>query len=301
MEIIGHTAVKNFLISVPIAHFPQTLLFVGPRSVGKTTLAHTACARLLEITPEAAATHPQVIHLTAGSDPKTGAPRAAISVSMIRELRGLFALHQSAPRIILIERAEELNAESSNALLKIMEEPTRQLFFMILAQSIESVLPTIVSRAACVHMSQVGRDELRAGLFTRGVSYEGGAQGKFSLEDVEEALKLAENRPGVAIRFLENPEFKTRVRLERTRFERVRAARAMWQIEPLLADLFAKKERHIEARADLAEMLEWWLVWLRVEAPQHPALTIIAATIPRLFENMHPRLLLERVVIELLS
>lgn len=291
MKIIGHEAALNYIERVPVAQFPQTLLFVGPRAVGKTLVAHVACARLLGCTPEAAVTHPQIIRLIAGVDPKTGNPRATIPVAAIRELRSLFSMHQSGPRIILIERAEELNQEASNALLKVMEEPIPQLYFMILTRSQDGVLQTIRSRAARLTLSPVSAAELRAAL----------AQYTSDAAEIERVMIIAEGRPGIAFAYFTDAEFKERIIRERARFERLRATHLFCEAEPILADLFGKKERHIEARGELAEMLEWWLAWLRRSSPDHPVLAVIAATIPRLFENMHPRLLIERVVIALQS
>ncbi|MDD5490117.1 MAG: hypothetical protein PHP25_05570 [Candidatus Moranbacteria bacterium] len=51
-------------------------------------------------------------------------------------------------KFCIIKKAQRMNAESSNALLKVLEEPTASTFFILLADDAESVLPTIVSRCA---------------------------------------------------------------------------------------------------------------------------------------------------------
>ena len=135
MEIIGHERAREFLLKVEPEQFPHTLLITGAAGVGKTTVALAASARLIGCTPQQAETSPNIIRVTAGEDPKTGVPRAAIPVGTIRELRSLFYIQHAGPRIILIERAEELQQESANALLKIMEEPGAKLYFMILARA----------------------------------------------------------------------------------------------------------------------------------------------------------------------
>jgi hypothetical protein len=43
------------------------------------------------------------------------------------------------------------------------------------------------------------------------------------------------------------------------------------------------------------------MAWLSASEPTHPAIAQIAKTIPLLFENMHPRLLMERIVIDVVS
>lgn len=291
MEIIGHEKILNYLLGMPTDQFPHTLLMVGPVSVGKTTVALQAAARLIGCTPEHAKTHPSIIRLAAGADPKTGTPRSSIPVQMVRDIKSLFHLQHEGPRIILIERAEELQQESSNALLKIMEEPGRNLYFIILAHNEESVLQTIKSRAATLRLTAVPDAELRTALAARGVHE----------TDIRGALEIGRGRPGVAIRYSEDPKFRERVIAERMRFADVRRARTTHEVEKLISDFFAKKDRHIEGRQELAEILEWWMAWLSAVEPTHPAIAQIAKTVPLLFENMHPRLLMERIVIELVA
>ena len=261
---------------------PQTVLILGPESVGKTALAREFVAGM----PGA-----QLSPLVAGEDPKTGTPRAAIPVETIRELRSLFAISHGTPLVFIIERAQELYGASSNALLKIMEEPNANLHFIILARSLDTVLPTIQSRAAHLLMTPVSGALLAVGLRARGIEE----------ALVGPAVLFAEGAPGRAIKFCEDATFRARVQSEHARFVSLLKTRKMADAELLLADLFGKKDRHVEARAEIAEMLGWWLAWLRRDTPQHKVIAKIAETIPLLFENMHPRLLMERIVIELHS
>ncbi len=290
-KIIGHERVVNYLDAIALEQFPHTLLITGPAHVGKTTVALFAAARLLGCASERAETHPNIIRLTAGVDPKTGAPRAVIPVQAIREIRSLFHIQHAGPQIILIERAEELQQESSNALLKIMEEPGTNLFFIILARNEESVLATIKSRAARLHLSAVPDALIRHELASRGAHE----------TEIKSALEIGRGRPGIAIAYIRDATFRERVIAERIRFAEIRRCRTTSAVEKLITDFFAKKDRHIEARAELAEILEWWATWLAIDQPSHPAIRQIAKTIPLLFENMHPRLLIERIVIELVS
>ena len=49
-------------------------------------------------------------------------------------------------RAVLLYHAEKMNGESANALLKVMEEPPEGVLFLLTAQSLAGVLPTIRSR-----------------------------------------------------------------------------------------------------------------------------------------------------------
>ncbi len=50
------------------------------------------------------------------------------------------------PRFILIDNIENLNKNSLNALLKVIEEPNEMVFFILINNSSKSILPTLKSR-----------------------------------------------------------------------------------------------------------------------------------------------------------
>ena len=53
-------------------------------------------------------------------------------------------------KVYIIDRAEQLRANSANALLKTLEEPPEGVMFILLGTSADVMLPTIVSRCQCV-------------------------------------------------------------------------------------------------------------------------------------------------------
>ena len=50
------------------------------------------------------------------------------------------------PRFVLIDNIESLNKNSINALLKIVEEPKKNLFFILIHNNETKILPTLISR-----------------------------------------------------------------------------------------------------------------------------------------------------------
>ncbi len=79
-----------------------------------------------------------------------------ITVKQIHELRQKLSRKSQSGRlrVVLIPYAEELTAESGNALLKILEEPPEDTLFLLRALSRLRVLPTIVSRCAVIKMPE---------------------------------------------------------------------------------------------------------------------------------------------------
>ena len=90
---------------------------------------------------------------------ETGIVREAISVagmgaggkylvSQVKAMRSeIFNTSLSAEgRAVLLYHVEKMNEESANALLKVMEEPPEVVLFLLTADSLAGVLPTIRSR-----------------------------------------------------------------------------------------------------------------------------------------------------------
>ena len=71
-----------------------------------------------------------------------------IDVSQIREMIAYTnkSTFNNMPRFILIDNLENLNKNSVNALLKIIEEPNENVFFILIHNSEKFILPTLKSR-----------------------------------------------------------------------------------------------------------------------------------------------------------
>ena len=71
-----------------------------------------------------------------------------IKIDSVRQARRSLQLagFESSRKVLVIENAESLNAESSNALLKTLEEPTKNTIIFVSADRLENLLPTISSR-----------------------------------------------------------------------------------------------------------------------------------------------------------
>ena len=97
-----------------------------------------------------------------------GGRSGQIRVDDVRELRSRIqesALSvDAAGRALIFYDAQNLNASSGNALLKIIEEPPRDVLFLFAASSAAAVLPTIRSRCAAYTMSPVPEQECAARL-----------------------------------------------------------------------------------------------------------------------------------------
>ena len=82
-----------------------------------------------------------------------------ILIDDVRELKKSFAIssYEGRGAVALILEAQRLKAESANALLKILEEPPPDKYFILTATAEESVLPTIVSRCQPIAVAPLSR------------------------------------------------------------------------------------------------------------------------------------------------
>ncbi|CAN5380421.1 DNA polymerase III subunit delta' [soil metagenome] len=79
---------------------------------------------------------------------KTKAPSKEIKIDQIRALADFMNVttHRQGMRVIALYPAEALNTAASNALLKMLEEPPPMTMFLLVSNSIDRLLPTILSR-----------------------------------------------------------------------------------------------------------------------------------------------------------
>lgn len=79
---------------------------------------------------------------------KTKTLSKEIKVEQVRSLLDFCAVgaHRGGRRVVLLFPAEAMNAASSNALLKTLEEPPEGVVFLLVSSRMERLLPTIVSR-----------------------------------------------------------------------------------------------------------------------------------------------------------
>jgi DNA polymerase-3 subunit delta' len=95
-------------------------------------------------------------------------------------------------RVFVIERADTMNDEAANALLKTLEEPPGYVVLLLLTDRPTQMLPTIASRCQPVRFDPPAPQELAARLTARGVApAQAEAAARLSLGDGERALALA--------------------------------------------------------------------------------------------------------------
>ncbi len=168
-HLVGHTSlIAHFKRAYKSNRLPHGLLFTGAKGVGKATLAHQLARALLSHSMEhlgepqlsslthtdhllRAGNHPDFIALEKELDDKGKLPKD-ISVEKARSIVHFFSQTSLEDnwRIAVIDSVDDLTPKGANTLLKILEEPPHKCLLILISQNLESVLPTLRSRAQII-------------------------------------------------------------------------------------------------------------------------------------------------------
>ncbi|MFS2002395.1 DNA polymerase III subunit delta' [Duganella sp. CT11-25] len=101
----------------------------------------------------------------------TKAPSKEIKIEQIRNLSDFMNIstHRQGLRVVVLYPAEALNMPASNALLKTLEEPPPGTVFLLASNSLDRLLPTILSRCRKFVLPMPNHAEALAWLKAQGV------------------------------------------------------------------------------------------------------------------------------------
>jgi len=181
-HIQGHQSILEMLNrALSRGRMPHALLFAGDAGIGKKRIAlylaqclfcqQTAadqlscCHECSSCKQIAAGTHPDLINVECPPD------KAILPLSLIvgsddhRGREGLCYEMSLRPmlgdrRVAIIDDADKMNAESANALLKTLEEPTANYLMILIASDLNSLLPTIRSRCQTIRFGRLSEKDV---------------------------------------------------------------------------------------------------------------------------------------------
>lgn len=99
--------------------------------------------------------HPNIIIAEKEIDEKTKKLKNFIVIDQIRKINQFCSetsIIEDIPKFILIDCADDMNINASNALLKILEEPKLNTYFFLISHQPSSLLPTIKSRCLKINL-----------------------------------------------------------------------------------------------------------------------------------------------------
>ena len=154
-SIIGQERPIRFLTQMlKKKNIPHAMLFTGVDGIGKRTTAMALGMALNCSNPvgvSACGECPSCQKVISGAHPDMITVRPEGAFIKIDQVRALSRQLRFAPlegnwRVVIINDAQAMNLEASNAILKVLEEPPKGTFIILTASQTTDLLPTIVSR-----------------------------------------------------------------------------------------------------------------------------------------------------------
>lgn len=333
--IAGHGAVIEQLHrAVATGNVRHALMIAGPDGVGKTTLAQALLKALSCLNPPSPAefcgecrscrkidrgVHPDLqrfdLNTQAATSEKSSGKNTSITIETAREIRSAAAMRpiEGRWRAVVLDDAETMQEVAQEALLKTLEEPPPSMLLILLANELDSLLPTIRSRCQVLELQPVPAKAIETLLLARGASD----------EQASDLAQLAQGLPGWAVRALEEPKVAA-VRLESVAsaidwigsgaYERlVQAVRradlfaksrgdslaqlgvllSIWRDAMLIKTGLSDRVTYRVLAERLAELVQSWTL-----ADLHRAIRSVQICIRDLETNVRPRLAMEAMVLQ---
>lgn len=219
--------------------------------------------------------------------------KPSITIEQVRRLNhqlSMSSYRASGRRVILIDGAHLLTIEAQNALLKLIEEPPAATSFILVALSLEALLPTVRSRLAAIYFAPLPTADIAELLVNQH-----GVAGS----EAARLAELAEGAPGIAVGLARDEA----VAGEHT--ELVAAANAA--LTATVFDRLVLAKKLTDSKANLASwsrsLQRALIAELRhgVTPPARSAARLAAVEHFRrgLESNLAPRVALERLMLEL--
>ncbi|MEZ0323774.1 MAG: DNA polymerase III subunit delta' [Hydrogenothermaceae bacterium] len=211
MKIIGHRKEKELIKKLLDKNYDSlSLLFEGKDCIGKKLFAlYTARAYLCEkkegfgcgeckdcrLVNNTISNIYEGTNLTPHYNIKIiQSESREIKIDQIREIIDFLQLKSEKGKVVIIEKAENMNIESSNALLKTLEEPPSNSLIILTTSNQFKLLPTILSRLKKIKFKNLSDDDIRDILTLKGLSE----------EKINDFLKIADGSLCLPLVILEN-------------------------------------------------------------------------------------------------
>lgn len=197
--LVGNLRIRDAVMAaVAEKRIPHAILLEGDKGTGRHTLMrflsraavcdgeNSPCGECRGCHLAEIGTHPDIT-VTAPEDGKKN-----ITVAQIRALRteAYVKPHMADRRVFVIDRADSMNEQAQNAILKVLEEPPADIIFILIAESAAALLDTIISRCTVLSLVAPETDEAVGYLINNT---------DFSEEQIKEAIGITGNNIGAVI------------------------------------------------------------------------------------------------------
>ncbi len=167
-EVIGHAEAQSQFGKAFASGKPHhAWLLRGQKGIGKATLAYHLAAQILGGSEQSrrwihARAHPDLFVLERQlNDAKPRKLKSEISVDDARSLTAFFSRTAAGSwRVAIIDAADDLNSESANAILKLVEEPPPKALIFLVSHQPGKLLRTLKSRCLKLALGPLENDQV---------------------------------------------------------------------------------------------------------------------------------------------
>lgn len=250
--IIGHQKQRSFLKrSIQNNRVAHAYLFYGPTKIGKRTIALEFAKSLVNPAQESNIISDLTLIKPEHPVNKQGeikeTAKAIIAVARIFDLKTKLSLSAvgSNYKAAIIDNASEMTTDAQTALLKLLEEPKGKTMIVLLAEHLEQLLPTIISRCQSIRFDLLPNKEMEKYL----------VQQNISVEKAQELSWLSFGRPGLAVDYFNESD--------KEKFQREKIKTINQLINSSLKIRFQYAEKLSKKREEMNKVLDIWLNYFR--------------------------------------
>jgi DNA polymerase-3 subunit delta' len=203
-DILGHVKALSIIGAyLEKSRFSGAFIFSGPEGIGKRMVAKLiagqlncmgqvdppcgSCSSCLKIQKEE---HPDLHIIQNGQ-----------SQIKMEDIRGIlrqanFRPYEGRVKVFIIDNAHKLNSEAANSLLKVLEEPPKDVLIILVTHKPQNIIKTVLSRCKEIKFSPLSRAQLETVLIKN-----------YALDNVSAHFLAyyAEGRLGLALRLKDTP------------------------------------------------------------------------------------------------
>ncbi len=156
-DVLGNERALSFLQKVKTSP-PSVFIFHGPEGVGKKVAAIEFACELFCTNHTSDCVTCRRIHQRLFSDLVVfQSAEATIKVDEMRELVKDTAPIESPYKFVIIDECEKVTGEAASCLLKVLEEPSPKVIYVLVTSKYQRILATIRSRAVSVEFFPLSR------------------------------------------------------------------------------------------------------------------------------------------------
>ncbi|MEI7541692.1 MAG: AAA family ATPase [bacterium] len=134
--------------------------------------------------------HPDLVYI---NTEKAQLSKEVVQVAI--ENLNIYKAIQLKRKVVIIQDADRMNKSAANSILKVLEEPHKDLVIILIVNNIDSQMPTIVSRCRRIELQRASISEIEK------------ATGRIMMAwteiEVKEAASFSDGKIGDALRYIE--------------------------------------------------------------------------------------------------